>query len=119
MSLPKTIKIGGITYEIIEKDLSAYDADGQYRMGNQYDSKALIEIREEMPDQKKEQTLIHEMTHAMFSEMGIEDDEYLVNRIGLILYQVLKDNDFHWIQSESIESVTYQEKGSINITKAL
>lgn len=119
MSLPKTIKIGGILYDVATKDLSAYDTDGQYRMGNQHESKALIEIREEMPNQKKEQTLIHEMTHAMFCEMGIEDDEDLVNRIGLILYQVLKDNDFQWLRSESVEVVTYQGSELINIKEDL
>ena len=100
MALPNEIKVGGIFYQVKQCDLSAYDSDGNYRMGNQHETKALIEIRDEMPKQKQDQTLIHEMTHAMFSEMGIviENDEDLVNRVGLILYQVLKDNDFSWIQ---------------------
>lgn len=97
--LPEIIKVGGIKYSITETDLSPYDADGSYRMGNHKEAEALIEIREEMPLQKKEQTLVHELMHAIFAEMGIniENEEDIVNRAGLMLYQVLKDNDFSWV----------------------
>lgn len=94
------IKVGGIDYIVIYTDLSAYDSNDSYRMGNTHEAKAIIEIRKEMPKQRQEQVLIHEMVHAMFYEIGIEmeDDEDIVNRVGLVLHQVLKDNDFSWLR---------------------
>jgi len=47
-----------------------------------------------MSRDKKEQTLLHEMLHACFNEAGFdEQDEDVVNRLGIVLYQVLKDNN--------------------------
>lgn len=94
------IKVGGINYAVIDTDLSAYDSKDSYRMGNTHEAKAIIEIRQEMPKQRKDQVLIHELVHAMFYEIGIEmeNDEDIVNRVGLVLHQVLKDNDFSWLR---------------------
>ena len=58
----------------------------------------LIEINDKIHKTRQDQTLVHELTHAMFFEAGLEDEEDLVNRLGLILYQVLKDNDFSWLR---------------------
>lgn len=42
---------------------------------------------------KKEQTFVHELLHACFNEAGFnEQDEDMINRVGVMLYQVLKDN---------------------------
>lgn len=46
-------------------------------------------------------TLIHELTHAIFFEAGfIDHEEDMVNRIGNVLHQVLRDNDFGFIRGE-------------------
>jgi hypothetical protein len=59
-----------------------------------------IQLEQAMTEQRKHQILIHEIVHGCFNEMGIEkdDEENLVNRLGIILYQVLRDNDFSFIQ---------------------
>lgn len=58
--------------------------------------KAEILISENLSDSRKEQTLFHEMVHAMLFESGSDeyDNEELVNQLGLIMYQVFRDNDF-------------------------
>ncbi|MCT7670051.1 MAG: hypothetical protein N4R98_03180 [Lactobacillus iners] len=46
-----------------------------------------------MSEERKQQTLIHELTHAVFSETGFtEQDEETVTRLSSVLYQVLKQN---------------------------
>lgn len=48
-----------------------------------------------MSPTKKEQVLIHELLHACIAEAGFdEQDEDVVNRVSIVLYQVLKDNAF-------------------------
>lgn len=53
---------------------------------------AKIEILSSLSDQRKEQTFIHELTHAIFYEAGYdEQDEDMINRVGIVLHQVVKD----------------------------
>lgn len=93
------IKVGGIDYQVVLKDLDTRgdDKNGQ-QLGWCVMGDNLIEINEKIHKTRQDQTLIHELTHAMFFEAGLEDEEELVNRLGLILYQVLKDNDFSWLR---------------------
>lgn len=95
------IKVGGIDYAVSIEDLSDFNNGETFRMGQCHEVKAVIEISEGMSVQRQNQTLIHEMMHAVFIESGIdaENEEELVNSIALVLYQVLKDNDFSWIRS--------------------
>lgn len=95
------IKVGGIDYTVSIEDLSDFNNGESFRMGQCSEVKAVIEISKDISLQKQKQTLIHEMMHAVFIESGIdaENEEELVNSIGLVLYQVLKDNDFSWIRS--------------------
>ncbi|MFN0604407.1 ImmA/IrrE family metallo-endopeptidase [Facklamia hominis] len=92
------VKVGGIDYQVVLKDLDTRSDDqtGQ-QLGWCVVGDNLIEINSKAHETRQDQTLIHELTHAMFFEAGIEDDEDLVNRLGLILYQLLKDNDFSWL----------------------
>ena len=91
------LKVGGIEYRIERKELEA--ADG-VQFGWCRCDKVLIEINDRINEQKQEQTLIHELTHAMFHECGLDEldnEEGIVNRLSIVLYQVLKDNDFSWL----------------------
>lgn len=101
------IKVGGIYYDIEYKELLS-ESDTQLGWCR-YD-KARIEINNTVNEQVQEQTLIHELTHAMFNEAGIdiENEEDVVNKMGLILHQVLQDNDFSFIgENETIEEVYF------------
>ena len=94
------IKVGGIVYKVEYKEL---EADEGIQLGWCKKSQSLIEINNHnVCEQLQEQTIIHEMTHAIFNESGLDlgdDEEDVVNRIGLVLHQVLKDNDFSWLKS--------------------
>ena len=93
------IKVGGIDYRIDFKELEK-DDDG-IQLGWCDYVKAKFEINNHnISIQKQKQTVIHEMTHAIMHEAGLgfgDDEERVVNHIGLVLYQVLKDNDFSWL----------------------
>ena len=45
---------------------------------------------------RKEQVLVHEVLHGCFWEAGIEEqDEDVINRVSIVLHQILKENDFY------------------------
>ena len=93
------MKIGGMVYDIEFKEL---EADEGVQLGWCKRAQALLEINNHnINEQLQQQTLIHEMTHAIFYEAGLdlENEEDIVNRVALVLYQVLKDNDFSWLKS--------------------
>ena len=93
------IKIGGIDYTVDFLNLSSrLDETHGMSMGFCVFDKNLIEVNENIHIERQKQTIIHEMVHAMFFEIGIDQDEDTVNRLGIILHQVLKDNDFSWVK---------------------
>ncbi|USK61325.1 ImmA/IrrE family metallo-endopeptidase [Peribacillus asahii] len=88
--LPNKLKVAGIDYQI--QEVEEIDDDPSM-MGCYIYAKSIIKIKSNMSGDKKEQTLVHEMLHACFNEAGFdEQDEDVVNRVGIVLYQVLKDN---------------------------
>lgn len=93
------IKIGGIDYDIFVKDLSEFDEPNSFRMGQHSEMQTSIEISDKLPKQKRNQTFVHEMLHAVVCESGavLENEEDVVNQMGLVLYQALKDNDLSFI----------------------
>lgn len=94
------IKVGGIVYDVEFKEL---EADRGVQLGWCEYAKSKIEINNHnISEQKQEQTIIHEMTHAIIHEAGLDfgdDEERIVNHISLVLHQVLKDNDFSWLRN--------------------
>lgn len=89
----KTVKVGGITYTI--KVVKNLEDEGEALWGLTKYEDAAIQIREELTEQKKRQTLAHEMVHAMLHEAGLDDmasNEKLVNPFGIMFNQVLLDN---------------------------
>lgn len=86
----RTYKIGGVAYTVSEvKGLqSKYGLFGHVRYGD-----CTIEIDADLSDERKQQTLIHELLHGMLFEAGYtEQDEDLVNRVSAVLHQVINDN---------------------------
>ncbi|MDM5239356.1 ImmA/IrrE family metallo-endopeptidase [Bacillus cereus] len=83
-------KIGGVKYKVVEvKGLTK-----EYGMLGQilYDE-LLIKIDADLPQGRKEETLIHEVLHGIFFEAGFEEqDEDMINRVGKVLYQVIRNN---------------------------
>ena len=96
----KEIRVGGIDYDVSVKDLSHCDSPELIRLGNHNEADMKIEISDRLPRQKRNQTFIHEMLHAVVCESGavIENEEDVVNQMGLVLYQILSDNDLSFIK---------------------
>lgn len=90
------VKIGGLVYKIKKvKDLQGKDG----KWGQIVYKTAKIELDNNCDKQVYNQTLIHEITHGILLESGYDDhEEEMANRIGLVLYQVLKDNDFSFME---------------------
>ena len=94
VTMLEKIKIGGMEYQV--KEVKFGESNSDVTLGECHFETADILINENLSDSRKEQTLFHEMVHAMLFEAGsVEyDNEELVNQLGLIMYQVFKDNDF-------------------------
>ena len=89
------VKIGGIVYPIeIVNDFTGETGD----WGQTNFKKSKITIDSNLDKQRLNQTLVHEIIHGLFFEAGIEDDEDTVNRLGIVLHQVLTDNDFSFLR---------------------
>ena len=106
----RKLKVGGIDYDVSIKDLSQFDAQNSFRMGQHHEMNATIEISDKLSKQKRDQTFVHELLHAIVCESGLEldDEETVVNQMGLMLYQVLKDNDLSLIR-ESKEEINISQ----------
>lgn len=111
------IKVGGINYTVELKDLSTRrDEENGKEFGWCVFDEDKIEINERLTQSRIEQVLIHELVHAIMYEAGLEQDEDVVNRIGLVLHQVLKDNDFSWIGKPQFYEVPTKD-GSVKLPK--
>lgn len=92
--IPNKVDVAGIDYTVREVDGLAESHD----MGGQviYHKSDII-IDSGMSETKKEQVFVHELTHAIFHEAGYdEQDEDVVNRLSIVLYQVLKNNKLYF-----------------------
>lgn len=93
MKIPKKVKVGGYTYQVIFDDLiDANDNDGICKVDKQ-----LIALRPGMAQNHTEQVFLHELLHACFHHIGFDEnykytEEQLVTELALVLHQVLKDN---------------------------
>lgn len=91
MKLPKTINVCGVDYQIYEVKEIEHDP-GNY--GVCVYATSHIEIKKHLSDDRKLQTLAHELLHAIFFESGYkEDSEEMIERVSTVMYQVLKEND--------------------------
>lgn len=92
--IPNTVDVAGIDYTIREiKGL----ADDHNLGGQIIYHKSDIKIDADMSESKKKQIFIHELTHAIFHEAGYEEqDEDMINRLSIVLYQVLKNNKLYF-----------------------
>lgn len=91
MPIPLQVNVAGIEYTVQYQEglLKTHNLMGQVLY-----PESTIEIDSSMSQSKKEQVFVHELVHAMFNEAGYEEqDEEMVNRLAIVLYQVLKQND--------------------------
>ena len=74
------IKIGGITYQVVEKELE--------EMGKTDFVKSIIYLDNRLNKDQKSATLIHEILHCINNQMNEKDVEFLAQA----LYGIYKDN---------------------------
>lgn len=85
MTIPKRLKIGGHTYQVkLEKPGEL----GQDKVGCHDIEKGLISIDSTLAKSHQEATLLHEILHAVNSEL----EHPIVEALAQQLYQVLSDN---------------------------
>lgn len=88
--IPDKIDVAGIIYEVEEKEGLVLETGN---LGEVIYALTKIRIDSNCSHSKKEQIFIHEMLHAVFKESGYdEQDEDMINRVSITLYQVLKNN---------------------------
>lgn len=84
------IKVGGVVWDV-NVDLRLGASEGAIGMCD-FET-AEITLDGVQGEQRMQQTLAHELVHAMLFEAGYEEhDEDMVNRLGIVLHQVLADN---------------------------
>ncbi len=89
MEIPKTVKIGGINYEV---RLADEWPDHDYDDGEIFNDRKVgnvIYIRKDLSDEARIITLIHEALHGMNSTMNHE----FLDSLSEQLYQFLVDNN--------------------------
>lgn len=92
-----TIKISGITYHVKEVPFIDINGDRNFKGVCRYDTTSL-EIIHSISEDRKSETLIHEITHAIAYEANVEMSEDDVTQFSKVLYQVLIDNDFSFLK---------------------
>lgn len=94
--IPNNVIVSGINYTVIEKPFVEINGSRNYQGGCFY-TDCKIELSSDLPKTRKEQVFCHELVHAIFNEAGFDDqNEDMINRLGIVLYQVLKDNKLHF-----------------------
>ena len=96
MKIPKKLKIAGFWYKITR---SKQVSDHSSTFASTFNSQQEINVGNDFPIQKQEQTFLHEILHAIWfcyglKEAGFKNDqeEHIVDALSNGLYQVLKDN---------------------------
>ena len=98
MALAESVKVGSVIYDVIEKDVVEIAGNKNYLGACDY-SKTTIEIAKNISDERKINTFVHELLHAILNEAGYaEHEEEFVERVASVLCQVLRDNDFGWMR---------------------
>ena len=90
MTLCEEVKAGFKHYKVKEEQNlheSEAELQGQIRYLEQE-----IALREDMTEESKEATLMHECLHALDEMYGIELSEEQVERLGNALYMFIEDN---------------------------
>ena len=86
-----TVKVSGIDYSI-----NGFDTDvDRNLMGRLAYDTAQIYIRNDLPVDKKYETLLHEVIHIVYMNSGLQpndDEEKVVTALSSGVYQFLKDN---------------------------
>lgn len=88
MIIPKSFKLFGRTFKVTQPK----QIDGRSSWGSCNYGKAQIKVLKGLSDEDKEQTYLHEITHAILDGLEyneLSDDEKFVDLFSKALHQVL------------------------------
>lgn len=96
--MPKTLKIGGFIWEVKEDKNVSTEGNA---FGSTHPISQKIFLEPGGTTQKQEETLIHEIMHAVWWQSGLSTrfkdnpkiEEEVISALSMGIYQVLKDND--------------------------
>lgn len=95
MKIPKSVKVGGLVYDIIVNHDVNHESNS---WGSIHQQTQRIFIEGGLSSQKNGEVLLHELIHACLYHSGYSsnlpeaDEEKIVHALTPSLYQVLKDN---------------------------
>ena len=98
MKIPKKISVLGVPYKITLSDTVELDGQDGVYMGATNEAKRLIRLAttSEFDNCAKEQTLFHELTHAILAESGLArtltdgENEVYAQIFGNAMHQIFK-----------------------------
>jgi|TARA_R100000995_G_scaffold56814_1_gene28154 Zn-dependent peptidase ImmA (M78 family) len=92
------LKIGGHLYKIVELPLKHEDETKEL-YGRHMVKDNIILINKDIHQSRKQETLVHEVLHAIFYNYGLEHKENLIDAISNGLFQ-LGVGDYLWKTSK-------------------
>lgn len=99
MIIPKKLKIWGLEWEVKENQDVANEGNC---FGSTHSRTSKIFLEKDVSQQIKETTILHEILHAIWWQVGLAErfkkiegitEEQIISSIDTALYQVLKDNN--------------------------
>ena len=98
MKIPKKINVLGVPYKITLSDTVELDGQDGVYMGATNEARRLIKLAttEDIDDGAKEQTLFHELVHAILAESGLArtltvgENEVYAQIFGNAMHQIFK-----------------------------
>ena len=90
MKIPKSVKVGGHILDVVQtNDCGVISSDC---IGQTILAKNIIYLNESYPKSRLKEALLHEIVHNCFFDLQAEQNEALINRIGVMLYMLIMDN---------------------------
>jgi len=89
MMIPKKVKIGAHTFQVLMVD----DVDPEGNVGECCSEELTIKIKKTQKESQLAETLLHEIIHASDAHLT----EAQVDRLGHVLLQVLRDNKLDFV----------------------
>ncbi len=97
---PSVFHIGCTTYELdMSEEAKAYlDGAGLWGIAQYNDCKIMLDP--EIAPPKLQETLLHEIVHAILNTYFLDNTEEIVYRLTPVLFQLFRENDFTWIRAD-------------------
>lgn len=108
-TLPETIRIGHVYYEVIHDDEFDVELNNRDLLGLSHGDLARVAVRSDLTWQIKAETLLHEVLHQCLHVSGVAHDvendleERIVRAMAKVLIGVIHDNP------EFVKILTFKE----------